>query len=98
LIGIVQIWSLRHPPEKHLDLLPQDQIFGLQLCSRPADQSSGRYLESCNLQYNQDQGHAAQADAWRAGFTLELAMCLDRMLIFGEARLRERLIGGVRRE
>lgn len=25
-IGIVQIWWLRHPPAKHVDLLPQDPI------------------------------------------------------------------------
>src|ERR1019366_677868 len=38
-IGIVQVWSLRHSPEKHVDLLPQDQIFRLQLCSRPEERS-----------------------------------------------------------
>jgi hypothetical protein len=38
-IGIVQIWSLRHPPAKHVDLMPQDQIFRLQLCSRPEERS-----------------------------------------------------------
>jgi len=38
-IGIVQIWSLRHPPAKHVDLLPQDQIFRLKLCSRPKERS-----------------------------------------------------------
>jgi hypothetical protein len=40
-IGIVQIWSLRHPPAEHVDLLPQDQIFRLQLCSRPKERSQG---------------------------------------------------------
>jgi len=38
-IGIVQIWALRHPPAKHVDLLPQDQIFRLQPCSRPKERS-----------------------------------------------------------
>ena len=38
-IGIVQIWSLRHPPAKHVDLLPQDQIFRFQLGSRPEERS-----------------------------------------------------------
>src|SRR5450759_3353143 len=33
-IGIVQVRSLRCPPAKHIDLLPQHQIFRLQLCSR----------------------------------------------------------------
>jgi hypothetical protein len=38
-IGIVQIWSLRHPAAKHVDLLPQDQIFHLQFYSRPKERS-----------------------------------------------------------
>jgi hypothetical protein len=38
-LGIVQIWSLRHPPARHVDLLPQDQIFRLQPCSRPEELS-----------------------------------------------------------
>ena len=43
-IGIVQIWSLRHPPAKHVNLLPQDQIFRLQLCSRLEERS--QYAEN----------------------------------------------------
>jgi len=38
-IGIVQIWALRHPPAKHIDLLPQDQVCCLQPCSRPKERS-----------------------------------------------------------
>jgi hypothetical protein len=38
-ICIVQVWSLRHPAAKHIDLLPQDQIFHFQLCSRPKERS-----------------------------------------------------------
>jgi hypothetical protein len=38
-IGIVQIWSLWQPPAKHVDLLPQNQIFRLDLSSRPKERS-----------------------------------------------------------
>jgi hypothetical protein len=30
-IGIVQIWSLWHPPPKQVDLLPQNQILVVSL-------------------------------------------------------------------
>src|ERR1700751_3933478 len=33
-IGIVQVRSLRRSPAKHIDLLPQDQVFRFQRCSR----------------------------------------------------------------
>ena len=33
-IGIVEVRSFRCPPAKHIDLLPQDQDFCFQLCSR----------------------------------------------------------------
>ena len=33
-IGIVEVRSLRRPPAKHIDLLPQDQVFRFQRCSR----------------------------------------------------------------
>ena len=38
-IGIVEVRSLRFPPAKHVDLLPQDQIFCFQRCSRPKERS-----------------------------------------------------------
>jgi hypothetical protein len=38
-IGIVQIWSLRHPPAKHVNLLPQNQILRFQPCPRPKERS-----------------------------------------------------------
>jgi hypothetical protein len=38
-IGIVQIWSLWQPPAKHVDLLPQNQIFRLNPCTRPKERS-----------------------------------------------------------
>ena len=38
-IGIVQVRSPRCPPAKHIDLLPQDQDFCLQLCSRLQERS-----------------------------------------------------------
>jgi hypothetical protein len=38
-IGIVEVRSFRCLPAKHIDLLPQDQIFRLQLCSRPTERS-----------------------------------------------------------
>ena len=38
-IGIVEVRSFWGPPAKHIDLLPQDQIFRLQLCSRPKERS-----------------------------------------------------------
>ena len=34
-IGIVQVRPFRRPSSEHIDLLPQDQDFRLQLCSRP---------------------------------------------------------------
>src|SRR6201981_3596676 len=33
-IGIVEVRSLRRSPAKHIDLLPQDQVFRFQRCSR----------------------------------------------------------------
>jgi hypothetical protein len=33
-IGIVQIRSFRHPPAKHIDLLPEEQDFRLKICLR----------------------------------------------------------------
>src|ERR1019366_2096359 len=33
-IGIVEVRSFRCPPAKHIDLLPQDQDFCFQFCSR----------------------------------------------------------------
>jgi hypothetical protein len=38
-IGIVEVRSFRCPPAKHIDLLPQDQDFCLQLCSRLEERS-----------------------------------------------------------
>ena len=38
-IGIVEVRSLRCPPAKHIDLLPQDQDFCCQLCSRLEERS-----------------------------------------------------------
>src|ERR1019366_2306145 len=38
-IGIVEVRSIRCPPAKHIDLLPQDQDFCFQLCSRPEERS-----------------------------------------------------------
>ena len=38
-IDIVEVRSFRCPPAKHVNLLPQDQIFRLQLCSRPKERS-----------------------------------------------------------
>ena len=38
-IGIVEVRSFWCPPAKHVNLLPQDQIFRLQLCSRPKERS-----------------------------------------------------------
>jgi hypothetical protein len=38
-IGIVQSWSLRQAAAEHVDLLPEDQIFYLQLGSRPHKRS-----------------------------------------------------------
>jgi hypothetical protein len=38
-LDIVEMRSPRHPPAKHIDLLPQDQIFRLQLCSRLEERS-----------------------------------------------------------
>ena len=39
MIGIVEVRSLRRSPAKHIDLLPQDQVCCLQLCSRPEERS-----------------------------------------------------------
>src|SRR5258708_24611314 len=33
-ISIVEVRSLRRSPAKHIDLLPQDQVFRFQRCSR----------------------------------------------------------------
>jgi hypothetical protein len=33
------LWSLRHPPAKHINLLPQDEDFCFQLCSRLEERS-----------------------------------------------------------
>src|SRR5471032_2313692 len=38
-IGIVEVRSPRRPPAKHIDLLPQDQDFCCQLCSRLEERS-----------------------------------------------------------
>ena len=38
-ISIVEVRSFRCPPAKHIDLLPQDQDFRLQLCSRLEERS-----------------------------------------------------------
>src|SRR5450830_1380573 len=38
-IGIVEVRSFRCPPAKHIDLLPQDQDFCFQLCSRLEERS-----------------------------------------------------------
>ena len=38
-ISIVEVRSLRCPPAKHIDLLPQDQDFCCQLCSRLEERS-----------------------------------------------------------
>src|ERR1017187_7136094 len=38
-IGIVEVRSFWCPPAKHVNLLPQDQIFRLQRCSRPKERS-----------------------------------------------------------
>src|ERR1019366_3579958 len=38
-IDIVEVRSFRCPPAKHVNLLPQDQIFRLQLCSRLEERS-----------------------------------------------------------
>jgi hypothetical protein len=38
-IGIVEVQSFLCLPAKHIDLLPQDQIFRLKLCSRPEERS-----------------------------------------------------------
>src|SRR5476649_85364 len=38
-IGIVEMRSPRRPPAKHIDLLPQDQDFCCQLCSRLEERS-----------------------------------------------------------
>jgi hypothetical protein len=43
-IGIVEGPSFRCPPAKHVDLLPQDQDFCFQLCSRLEEQS--QYTEN----------------------------------------------------
>src|SRR5450830_1834822 len=38
-IGIVEVRSFRCPPAKHIDLLPQDQDFCFQRCSRLEERS-----------------------------------------------------------
>jgi hypothetical protein len=38
-IGIVEVRSFRCPPAKHIDLLPQDQDFCFQFCSRLKERS-----------------------------------------------------------
>src|ERR1022692_3934961 len=38
-VDIVEVRSFRCPPAKHIDLLPQDQIFHFQLCSRLEERS-----------------------------------------------------------
>ena len=38
-IGIVEVRSFRCPPAKHIDLLPQDQDFCFQRCSRLKERS-----------------------------------------------------------
>jgi hypothetical protein len=38
-IGIVEVRSFRRPSSEHIDLLPQDQDFCFQLCSRPEERS-----------------------------------------------------------
>ena len=38
-IGIIEVRSFRCPPAKHIDLLPQDQDFCFQRCSRPKERS-----------------------------------------------------------
>jgi hypothetical protein len=38
-IGTVEVRSFRCPPAKHIDLLPQDQDFCFQLCSRLEERS-----------------------------------------------------------
>src|SRR5674476_558078 len=38
-ICIVEVWSFRCPPAKHIDLLPQDQDFRFQPCSRLEERS-----------------------------------------------------------
>src|ERR1035437_5466638 len=43
-IGIVEVRSFRCPPAKHIDLLPQDQDFCFQLCSRLEERS--QYAEN----------------------------------------------------
>ena len=43
-IGIVEVRSFRRPPAKHIDLLPQDQDFCFQLCSRLEERS--QYAEN----------------------------------------------------
>src|ERR1019366_980583 len=43
-IGIIEVRLFRCPPAKHVNLLPQDQIFRLQLCSRLEERS--QYAEN----------------------------------------------------
>jgi len=30
-IRVAQVWMFRHPPAKHIDLLPEDQDLGLEI-------------------------------------------------------------------
>src|SRR5450631_1008716 len=38
-IGIVEVWPFRRPSSEHIDLLPQDQDFCFQRCSRLEERS-----------------------------------------------------------